>query len=661
MQRFLLTITAALTLGSVNAQVEALMPIPAEVNYGTERFNIDGFICTSFGGVRGDRLEAGVGRFMDRLSRITGMTLSGDGECLKYLHINVSTTVDLSAEMDESYELRITEDSIVIRSNTDVGALRSLSTVYQMVNRDGIQFHIKECVVRDSPRFPWRGLLVDVCRHFMPREVVLRQLDGMELVKLNVLHLHLTEDQGFRIESKKFPDLHGKGSNGEYLTQSDIHKIVHEADLRGIRVIPELDMPGHSTSWFVGYPELASAPGPYSVETGFGVFDPTIDPTKETTYSFLDQLIGEMAELFPDPYFHIGGDENNGKQWGSNPSIQLFMKTNGLDDNHALQAYFNKRLSTILAGHGKQMIGWDEILSDDLPDGTMIQSWRGKEGLITAAKSGRKAILSNGWYIDLCKETSHHYLNDPVTDDMGLSEEEQAYVLGGEATMWSELVDRHNVDTRIWPRTAAIAERLWSPAHIRDVDDMYDRLDKVSFQLDAIGPEHISAQENLLRIMAGGSQVSALKQRVDVVAPVKGYRRHSLAPHNTNTPLTNLADAAVPDPVYVREVDRMISNHFAQRTKLTEDRLLAELRRLRKTLRTDKRTAHLPEIPYIFELLDYATDAVHVINGSSKWESGTIAEIQELTLIAREPFAECELALLIPLDRLYQAAIAKSE
>jgi len=275
------------------------------------------------------------------------------------------------------------------------------------------------------------------------------------MVKMNVLHLHLSEDQGFRIESKVYPKLHQMGSNGEYFTQQQIREIIAYAADRGIRVVPEFDMPGHATSWFVGYPELASAPGPYVIEKKFGVFDPTIDPTKKSTYKFLKKFLGEMCDLFPDAYFHIGGDENNGKQWDTNEEIKSFMKKNDLKNNHELQNYFNGKVLAILQKKGKKMIGWDEILQPGLPKDALIQSWRGKEGLKSAASQGYQVILSNGFYIDLAEPAWKHYTNDPIPSELNLTEAEQKFILGGEATMWAELVTPETIDSRIWPRTAA--------------------------------------------------------------------------------------------------------------------------------------------------------------------------------------------------------------
>ena len=361
--------------------------------------------------------------------------------------------------------------------------------------------------IDDSPRFPWRGLMIDAGRHFIPLDVLKRNLDGMAAVKLNVFHWHLSENQGFRIESKKFPKLQEMGSDGLYYTQAEVRDLIAYARERGIRVVPEFDMPGHSTAWFVGYPELASGPGPYQIERQWGVFDPAMDPTKEETYKFLDKFIGEMAGLFPDQFFHIGGDEVNGKEWDANPKIQAFKQAHGLKDNDDLQAYFNQRVQKIVAKHGKTMLGWDEILRPDLPKDIVIQSWRGPDSLAQAAKQGYRGLLSSGFYVDLMWSAERHYATEPLSGAAAnLTPEEQKRILGGEACMWSEYVSPENIDSRIWPRTAAIAERLWSPQDVRDVNSMYQRMAVTSRWLDGLGLTHNSSYDPMLRRIAGNGR-----------------------------------------------------------------------------------------------------------------------------------------------------------
>src|ERR1700677_250162 len=215
----------------------------------------------------------------------------------------------------------------------------------------------------------------------MPVDVIERTLDGMAAVKLNVFHWHLSEDQGFRMESRAFPKLTELGSDGLFYTQEQAREIIAYARERGIRVVPEFDMPGHSTAWFVGYPELASGPGPYQIERKWGVMDPAMDPTNEKTYKFLDEFIGEMTKVFPDHFFHIGGDEVNGKQWDANPKVQEFMRAHKLKSDQELQQYFTLQVQKIVSKRRKLMVGWDEILSPGMPEDIVIQSWRGQDSL----------------------------------------------------------------------------------------------------------------------------------------------------------------------------------------------------------------------------------------------------------------------------------------
>ncbi len=439
--------------------------------------------------------------------------------------------------------------------------------------------------IDDSPRFPWRGLMIDVGRHFIPLDVLKRNLDGMAAVKLNVFHWHLSENQGFRIESKKFPKLQEMGSDGLYYTQAEVRDLIAYARERGIRVVPEFDMPGHSTAWFVGYPELASGAGPYQIERKWGVFDPAMDPTKEETYKFLDKFIGEMAGLFPDQFFHIGGDEVNGKEWDANPKIQAFKQAHGLKDNDDLQAYFNQRVQKIVARHGKTMLGWDEILRPDLPKDIVIQSWRGPDSLAAAAKQGYRGLLSSGFYVDLMWSAERHYATEPLSGAAAnLTPEEQKRILGGEACMWSEYVSPENIDSRIWPRTAAIAERLWSPQDVRDVNSMYQRMAVTSRWLDGLGLTHNSSYAPMLRRIAGTDDIAALKTLADVLEPVKDYTREETAPApaTSASPLNRVVDAVRPESATARQFAEAVNELVGGAARPgTEARIRAMLRRWR--------------------------------------------------------------------------------
>jgi hexosaminidase len=415
---------------------------------------------------------------------------------------------------------------------------------------------------------------MDASRHWMPVPVIKRNLDAMAAVKLNVLHWHLSDDQGFRIESRRFPELQRLGSDGNYYTQADVREVIAYARERGIRVVPEFDMPGHTTSWFVSHPELASAPGPYVIERAWGIFDAAMNPTKAELYAFLDGFVGEMAALFPDEYFHIGGDEVNGKQWDHNPRIQAFMRKRGMKGNHDLQAYFNRRILAIVRQHGKKMIGWDEILHPELPKDIVVQSWRGQKSLAEAAQQGYMGILSFGYYLDHILPASFHYKVDPMEGETaGLTEEQKSRILGGEACMWAEYVAPENVDSRIWPRAAAIAERLWSPQDVKDVESMYRRLARVSRQLEGLGLTQRSSYRPMLERLTNMNDAAPLKMLADVLEPVKFYARGETRPYTSFTPLNRLVDATRPESDTAREfarlLDQVSANHAEIRKQLT--------------------------------------------------------------------------------------------
>src|SRR5438128_3405455 len=535
-----------------------LMPVPASVQTQTGRLPITGSFNVAVRGYADDRLRAGIARMRARLAGRTVLTLPADlaaDESAATLVVQCEGAGQIipSLSENESYTLEINDSKARLAAPTVVGALRGLETFLQLLEGDRDGYYLPGIKIQDQPRFPWRGLLIDVGRHYEPMEVLKRNLDAMAAVKLNVFHWHLTEDQGFRVESKKLPKLHTLGSDGLFYTQDQVREIIAYARDRGIRVMPEFDIPGHSTSWLVAYPEIGSAPGPYKIERGAGIFEPALDPTREQTYKFLDGFLGEMAGLFPDAYMHIGGDENEGKKWDRNPQIQAFMKEKGIKDNHALQAYFNQRILKILQKHHKKMIGWDEILHPDLPQDAVIQSWRGPSSLAEAAKKGYNGILSAGYYIDLIFPAAQHYLADPIPADTSLTPDEAKHILGGEATMWGEWVSPETIDSRIWPRTAAIAERLWSPRKINDIEDMYRRLSVISRQLEELGLTHEKNYGMLLRRLAASENTGPLRTLTSIIEPVKEYRRYRMRPQTMLSPLTGLVDAARPDSETARQ------------------------------------------------------------------------------------------------------------
>ena len=533
-----------------------LMPMPSQVTPGQGQFLIDGSFSVALQGIIDDRLVAARLRFLSTLGRETGIPFSIEPVSTGAFTIQAQAASQPLPRLgdDESYQLTVTPTSVQLTAPNSLGILHGLQTFLQLVHITPQGFAAPAVAIVDQPRFPWRGLMIDSGRHFQPIPVIERNLDGMEAVKLNVLHLHLSENQGFRVESKVFPLLQEKGSNGQFYTQNQIRHIIDYASLRGIRVVPEFDMPCHTTAWFVGYPNIASGPGPYKIETKWGVFSPAMDPTRETTFDFLDKFIGEMTSLFPDAYFHIGGDECNGKEWNANPKIQAYMRTNHVKDNAALQSYFTGRVQKLVAAHGKIMEGWDEVLQPDTPRDVVIQSWRGPQGLAQAARQGNQVLLSNGYYIDLNQPASEHYLVDPLGGDAAtLTPDQKARVLGGEATMWAEFVTPENIDSRIWPRTAAIAERFWSPETVRDLPSMYARMAAVSEKLNNYSLTHNSFTLAMLQRMSGTSDPEALEVLASIVQPPVGYQREELHEYTSASALNHLVDAVPPESETARK------------------------------------------------------------------------------------------------------------
>jgi hexosaminidase len=649
-----------------------LMPLPVAAELGAGALDLRRGLTTV--GVRcaDPRVARALVRFGRQLAQSRPRTVGprGDRASFTVSCARRAGSTQLPVE-DESYALTVRPLEVTLSAQTPIGVLRGLETLLQLVERTDSTISVPAVTIEDRPRYPWRGLMIDVSRHWMPKDVILRNLDAMAAVKLNVLHLHLTDDQGFRVESRLFPRLHLAASGGNYYTQADIRDIVTYAADRGIRVVPEFDLPAHTTSWLVAYPELGSGTGPYTLARGYGIHDATLDPTREDVYGFLDGFFGEMARLFPDPFVHIGGDEVSGKtHWNTNARIQQFMREHRIQGNRALQAYFNRRVQAILANHGRAAVGWDEILDDSLRRPVVIQAWRNQESLFEAVGHGFGAILSAGWYLDHKLPAVDLYrveptrLRDVVTivpdsarwkswnirvragegvidgrltlfgpaalmtgalevagsvralesaavsgdtlrlmvkaeggasaltavqhgdslsgtigmfgfslpfggkriggSDMPgttvptfktvppLTPESERLIVGGEAAMWSEAVSPGTIDSRIWPRTAAIAEKLWTPAALTDdIGDMYRRLDFVSSYLTMRGVTHETAYAGALRELLGRERdddVEPLRTLVDALEEVKYYERLAYAPAQTLEPeLRSLADVARPE------------------------------------------------------------------------------------------------------------------
>jgi hexosaminidase len=680
------------------------MPCPEQLIKGAGSLRLTKSPIVFITGMSEIRKDAAARRLNKQLKSISGNYFSGinitDNADLADIIVTVTSNTQPPKIVvlpqlgdNEGYRLSIDNQGIRINAQSDFGALHGLTTLVQLISMSDVMFdyskvkaqekHLSFVQIVDNPRFKWRGLLIDSVRHFIPISDIKRQLDGMAAAKLNVFHWHLTDDQGWRIESKIFPKLHQLESDGLYYTQQEIKElIIYESNL-GIRVVPELDLPGHASAIAVAYPELMAEKKDYKMERHWGVFEPLLDVSNPKVYEFIESLIGELSSLFPDEYLHIGGDEVNPKQWQQNSNIQKLMTQYAMKDAYDVHNYFNAKLQLILAKHKRKMMGWDEVLHEDLSKDIVVQSWRGQQSLNIIAGSGYQALLSAGFYIDQPQATSFHYRNDPLqnlapeeqeankvreikikhdenwhtwsfrmprlkgsavrgsltlitknktgevsgylklnehyhqkvtllssADDlkrdlvefsvdswMGplhyellapkeralsgftlvgnsyyeiegnlpdtqkissislqplLAPEQSKNVLGGEATLWSEMVDEKNIDIRTWPRLFAIAERLWSPQTLKNSEYMYQRLIKIhEYANEVVGLEHIKQQrEGLLQLLSSSSKTNdkleSLLTFSQMLEPAHYYTRHHIKyqqnKYHQNAPLNNFVD-----------------------------------------------------------------------------------------------------------------------
>ena len=572
-----------------NAQITTeqlnLMPWPQNIKLTAGTFALSKNFKVNITGNPNPRIFIGATNFVRRLDGRTGLFLeqsfltevneSPEAE----LQINCVRNGKIEINEDESYQLIITSNKITINATSDLGALHGLETLLQLLQNNSTAYYFPVVEITDSPRFTWRGLMIDAARHFQPVDVIKRNLDAMASMKMNVFHWHLADDQGWRIELKNHPKLTELASDGNFYTQEEIKNIVKYADERGILVIPEIDVPGHASALLTAYPEIGSKVGEgkitYEVQRNSGIFNATLDPTNPKTYEVLSSIFDEVCPLFPSSYFHIGGDENNGKEWNANPAIQQFKKDNNLVNNHDLQTYFNMKLIPILKKYNKKLMGWEEIMTENMSKDAIIHAWRGtNEGqeaggaLIKAAKSGYNTVLSNGYYIDLMLSLESHYLNDPLPKKIILSPEEKARVLGGEAAMWSELVTPLNIDSRIWPRTAAIAERLWSDESVTDMNSLRKRLKTISFRLEELGITHIRNKEVILRNISNNQDTRALNDFSNLCEPLKNYKRNGGGKkYRMHSPFTLFADACNADASEALDFNVAVNRYLADKSK----------------------------------------------------------------------------------------------
>jgi hexosaminidase len=414
----------------------------------------------------------------------------------------MSLTVDLlspcerfpSLEMDEKYDLVVSTSMSRLSSHSVWGILRGLETFSQLVYENGEgTFQINATVIHDFPRFGHRGVLLDTSRHFLPKKVIMQNLDAMAYNKLNVFHWHIVDDQSFPYQSRDYPDISDKGAYDPYThvySQEDIAEIIEFARLRGIRVIPEFDTPGHSESWGPGQPGLLTPC--YKDGKPTGNFGP-IDPTKQSTFDFLKGFMKELTEVFPDKYTHLGGDEVSFSCWQSNPNVQAFMtQMNFSTDYSKLEQYYMQHLLDIVGSYDHDYIIWQEVVDNGckVRSDTVVHVWKGGEDkeLAKVTAMGYKTILSSCWYLNYISygtDWTKYYACDP--HNFNGTQAQKDLVFGGELCMWGEYVDATNVISRIWPRGCAVSERLWSAESVTDASAAAGRFEQMRCRMVARG------------------------------------------------------------------------------------------------------------------------------------------------------------------------------
>ncbi|POF63938.1 Beta-hexosaminidase [Novacetimonas maltaceti] len=559
----------------VAAGAPALMPMPASYVPGARPVALTGRVEVTWQGQRSPLLDHAVERFEKRLEVLSGRAYAPEYGPVAPLQLQVDCMARdprmLSVDMREHYRLQVDDTGVRLSADGPAGVIRGLATLLQLVDHTADGPVLDAAVIDDRPRFAWRGLLIDVSRHFMTPATLERQIDAMELARLNVLHLHLSDGQSFRVESHRYPRIQKVAARGEYYTQKQIRALVAYAAERAIRVVPEFDTPGHSFALLTAYPQYA-AQTPDAMDQR-QVYVDAFDPTRPETYVFLRRLYHEMAGLFPDAYFHAGGDEVRGWQWTQNPRIAAYMKAHGYADPKALQAAFTARIARMLEHDGKVMMGWDEVSEAPVPQGVMVEAWRGPKYAASAASAGHPVVVSAGYYLDLLQPAAEHYRVDPADT---LSDSQKRQVIGAEAALWTETVTEEMLDARLWPRTAAIAERFWSPQDVRDPDSMEARLPAIQNELQVLGNR---AQANTYRMAArlAPADPQPLLSLLSVTGPVRNYaRNHQAWQYLHKVPITQQqfdtpADIAAPDSFAAQAFNRDVRAYLAGQHALKPD------------------------------------------------------------------------------------------
>ena len=527
------------------------------------------------------------------------------------VHQSEETEVPPST-MDESYVLEVTDIGVRLTAPAKWGAVRGLATLAQLARQNQIQPGL---VIDDGPRFSWRGLLLDVARHFFPIQSLMSVVDGLAMLKMNVLHLHLSDDQGFRFPSKGYPKL----VSPDHYSLEELAALVAYAGARGVRIVPELDMPGHVTSWLVAYPQWGSEACEPSQR--FGVHKGCLNPLNDAVYQGIETLLEELAEVFPDDYVHVGGDEVSPDWWQRDATIAAYLQQQAMD-THDLQNEFLVRVCAMVRAQGKIPVAWDEVLHSDMPD-CVVQNWRGATTRDRGLAKDLPVLVSAPYYLDLHYPADVHYGFDPelsqaqwldledslqrdprlthVADGIEWTKQwrQQAIdfdgeisVMGGEACLWSELVTPEVLPTRLWSRLPAVAERLWSPENCTDVADMYARLQACWLSLpedpELLARQGLSAmgfepaEVEVICLLEPVKWYGRLLGQQALQARIQGSEMPQARPYVLVTPLTRVVDRLLPESMAARRLDELDLAASARRVqamleKIEARPLLAEL------------------------------------------------------------------------------------
>ena len=508
MRPFLMIAAVALLPGAAAAEAPdpfpataSLLPLPASIAPQKGAFALAG---SSLSFDPRNKAEAEAARRFNELVVRSGLQAFpiGAGPQIRF-------RTDAGIKGDEAYRLEIGTDGVTVSASTDAGLYYGATTLWQLVQKAGRNGALAAARIDDAPAFGWRGVMLDSCRHFQPVDFVKALIDRMALDKLNVLQWHLTDDQGWRLQIDKYPKLTGVGAwrqdagaagfdaNGKpvlyggFYTKDQVRDVVAYAAAHHITIVPEIEMPGHATAAIAAYPELASTPAPpKSPSPDWGVL-PNLYNTDDATFTFLENVMDEVMDLFPSRYIHVGGDEAVKDQWAANPKIQAKRKELGLDSDDKLQGWFTARIGAYLEKHGRRLIGWDEILLGDVPQSATIMSWRGMDGAITAAKAGHDAVLSPAPDLYLDNRQSDSGDEPPGRGAIidwkrvyafevappSLTEEERKHLIGLQVNEWTEHARTTDyVERMIWPRAAILAELGWSKPGPRDWNAFARRL-----------------------------------------------------------------------------------------------------------------------------------------------------------------------------------------